>query len=309
MRDRVIERDDPTPFLDLFTDSKSLVKWNDDEYQQFANQVWDERRKRPFLAVNKLYERAQARLVDQGIWAADRLRQSSSIASAGNKKVETLLIGIYREAKEARDKKDELRRELERVASAPKKNEILDSLEDEEVMAFYGQRVLEHTQPQDIIEAFSPEELLSMVPTDQLLGYATRRLTSDLLSREIKLHHTIRHEGQHIAIGGSSNDHSPEKSKSLPRIAIVGATNEQFTRIREHFLKQATFTHVERSRLRTNGIPDRTDMVVTWSNFAAKAQKKIVKARCRELGLLADRTPIHCGGFNALIEVIEGLLT
>ena len=255
--------------------------------------------------MNKLYERAQARLVDQGIWDANRLRQPSSIASAGGKRVESLLKEVYREAKDARALRDELRSELEKVASAPKKEEILDKLTDEEVLVYYGQRVLEHSQPQDIIEAFSPQELLSMVPTDQLMGYAASRLTSDLLTREIKLHHTVRHEGQEVATDGK---HREQKNRSLPHIAIVGATNDQFTRIREHFLKNATFTHVQRSRLQSNGIPDRTDMVVTWSNFAAKAQKKIVKARCRVLGLHAGRTPTHYGGFNALIDVISELL-
>ncbi len=308
MRDRVSERDDPTDFSQLFNDSgsKTLIKWTEDEYQQFAEQVWDERRKRPFLAQNKLFERAQARLVDHGVWDADRLRLPSSIASAGHKRVEALLKDVYREAKDARADRAELRKELERVASAPKMEEILENLTDEEVLVYYGQRVLEHSQPQDIIDAFSPEELLSMVPTDQLMGYAARRFTSDFLTREIKLHHTVRQEGKDVATG---NRHREEKSKSLPHIAIVGATNEQFTRIREHFLKKATFTHVERSRLQSNGIPNRTDMVVTWSNFAAKAQKKIVKARCRELGLHADRTPTHYGGFNGLIEVIDGLLS
>ena len=141
MRNRISERDDSSVFSDLFRESKTLIKWTDQEYRQFAEQVWDERRKRPFLAMNKLYERAQARLVDQGIWGADRLRQPASIASAGRQRIEAHLKDVYREAKDARAQRVELRAELERVASAPKKEEILDKLTDEEVMVFYGQRV------------------------------------------------------------------------------------------------------------------------------------------------------------------------
>lgn len=208
--------------------------------------------KKPKLQFVQLSNQAIDVLIDKGRWSEDRRRKITSVQQLGLVVPKIKLLDKDRtDAMKVRDACTKRLNELEKeLAYKPSKQSELDNLTDSEVLAYFGRRVLELMQPNEIIDEFEVGELLNMAATARLAGYAVERVLADRnppldLSR---IFDTESPRPKH-QIHRKQDSQPNGRHVSLPRVAIVGTHADQFTRLEKQFSSRARLFVVDKMSL------------------------------------------------------------
>lgn len=281
----------------LLTPKKKHVKWDAEEWEVLAEQVHLERTKRPKEPLTRLCERAQTQIKQRDPSWRERKLQSPNLEPLlpRLREIDKRRAACETEVAELRDK-------LHSLQAKESREEVLDSLTDEEVVIYFGKRVIQNMTPDEIAQEFSPQEMLGMMSTPKLCGYAIERYVEDQGRREVQI--TQRVVEQTTPPEQTNGSHKPKK----PRIAIIGCKSDQHQRLYDQYVDRAEIVFVDKSRLDRGALPNRCDGMITWSNFTSTLQKRVIKAHARSIGLTSDRSIVHNGGFAQLAERIEDLL-
>ncbi|REK39220.1 MAG: hypothetical protein DWQ46_18210 [Planctomycetota bacterium] len=287
----------------LVAQKRSPVRWTDEEWDEVAAAAHDKRITHPTKPLSWCVMEGQKEVLP-----AERRRMHWQQSM-----VEPLVQRIRRIDKERRKLAEDwpsIQHKLQDARHLPTRDDLIGDLvdgglTDEEVLVFFGERVLAQLTPSEVCAEFSPMEILSLIATPELAGCAVQRLVEDLFQREVKLTQRII---QHNVTSGDAHNgrHGKTAETSKPRIVLLGLIPDQIERVSRQFGDLADLTFVNKSRLGDDSIPRKADHVFVWGNFTSKKQKQVVKALCKKRGF-ADCYEVHLGGFKGLVEKIEQL--
>ncbi|REJ65654.1 MAG: hypothetical protein DWQ31_17085 [Planctomycetota bacterium] len=287
----------------LVAQKRSPVRWTDEEWDEVAAAAHDKRITHPTKPLSWCVMEGQKEVLPE-----ERRRKHWQQSM-----VEPIAQRFRRIDKERRKLANDwpsIQQKLQDARHLPTRDKLISDLvdgglTDEEVLVYFGERVLTQMTPSEVCAEFSPMEILSLIATPELAGCAVQRVVEDLFQREVKL--TQRIIQQVVPAGdGQNGRHGKAAERPKPRIVLLGLIPDQIERVSRQFGDLANLTFVNKSRLRDDSIPQRADHVLVWGNFTSKKQKQVVKALCKKRGF-ADRYEVHLGGFKGLVERIEQL--
>jgi len=272
-----------------------VIKWTQDEWNELVAKMYKIRIRNPELSLPQLAKKAQVQLVQEKKWKQDRVRVLATVQ---------MMEPILQKFREIAGIREDAYAQLDSLKEQhiPTKEEILDELTLEEKKIFFGEDILNNLTPDEVISYFSPHDLLALMPTSELVGYATQRFASDILTKELKVHHTLSRDPSEKMAGfkfGSTNNIKLVK----PKVAVVGAKPEQFSDLVRDY-KNIDFLAVDKMRLNERKIP-KVDKIICWKNFLSHTQIKIICEQGRKM----EVTPLMiAGGYKTVCDKLEAIM-
>ncbi|WP_442483060.1 hypothetical protein [Aeoliella sp. SH292] len=264
---------------DLLGDTcRKNVRWTGDECYQLAEKMIELRINHPKKSNISLINLAQATLIKLGEWQPHRERTISSNDQIAQ--VFPFLIQLDRDRQTIFKQATTVKQKLE---EAEKSKVDLDEMPIEEVMTFFGDKVLENTEPAELVHYFSPEELIGSLPLPKLAGYVAEQLVTAFLARpSAELPKTQTQLNGNTNGDNGHNGHTNGHAKTPPVIAVIGAQPHQAHRLVKHFEGRAQIVNVDKMKIGGTGeaIKSNFDGVVVWAQHTSKMQRQIIKRRC-----------------------------
>lgn len=278
---------------------KTVIRWTEEEWDKLAELVLAMRRNSPD-AIATLANRAQKQF--------PKTRQRPGILTTAALK--PLIDRVQRQERELQQKAekcDELAAKLSFHEGAPStREEILETLDDDELCSRFLPRLLQIAAPVDIVSAFNVETLFGAVDTADLAGLLAKRLVIDLVKRPINVtvqvpesrpasRGKVSQNGQNGKNGQSINGNGRKK-----RVVIVGTKGDQPRRLQEKIGATVDLTCIEVEKLHKDAVPRNADHVILWSKFVSHHHRRIVFDAV-EPGRVSE----HFAGLTELTEFIE----
>lgn len=262
--------------------SKSRVKWTEDEELLIAQELYLILSQNPRLGCIEAARKAQENLITSG--GLSELRRRTIFTVANIEGVIVKLKEIYEDYINYKNKYKEIK---SRITTTPNltKEDIINTLNDEEIKEKFLPRLLDIVSPEEVISLFSADNLLYLVPTSDLFGYAAKRFVEDMMDKEVKLTQTVIHQMQEKTSGDFK--FKPPISTSTKRkrkVAIIGAQPQQFNRFRDECQDSLECLFVDKGSLCQKPIPT-VDFVVSWVNHVSHAQQRIVNEQSKKIGI------------------------
>jgi hypothetical protein len=153
----------------------------------------------------------------------------------------------------------------------------------EEVILYYGQRVLEILSPDDLLRQLPTEAILSYVPTFDMAAHVIKSgmkmyldTQRELLGAVRELTHTVKDQqkpAQHHH-GHKPPMPMPRPQVRLPRVTVVGLLPIQQSTVRAKLKGRANFNFVDKNRKPDNMMaPDNQDIILLAANFINHAMQ------------------------------------
>lgn len=265
--------------------SKNRVKWTEDEELLIAQELYSILSQNPRLGCIEATRKAQDNLIADG--RLDELRQRSIFAIANIERVIVKLKEIYEDYAIYKNKYKELK---DKIVNTPNltKEDIVNTFSEEEIKEKFLPRLLDIVSPEEVISLFSADNLLYLVPTSDLFGYAAKRFVEDMMDKEVKLTQTVIHQMQEKT--SSDFKFKPPISTTTKRkrkVAIVGAQPQQFNRFRDECQDNLECLFIDKGNLCQKPIPV-VDFVISWANHVSHAQQRIVNEQSKKMGISPD---------------------
>ena len=284
--------------------TKTRIDWTDAEWDHLADLVESMRRNNPEPPLSCLITRALAQ------FPKERRRKLT-----GTKQMEPLVNRLKERYQTLTSAKDDLERLLQKVAeqeSAPSKQEILESLTDDEIVQNFSQRVLDALVPAEIFAYFPTEALLESIPNSTLIAYTIQKIlegfseTSNNFNRSFgdlgNAIQTLKRENK-SAVTPSIPVPRPIVFNKKPRVTVVGMIGDQPVALESRLAGRANFNFMDKDQAKTS-IPSSSDIVVFWARFCShKIQNQIKNSLPPSCRLIT-----HHGGIHKLAETLDAML-
>jgi hypothetical protein len=282
--------------------SRSMIIWTEDEWDKLAELVWRMRKNAPSDTLVSLAKRAMSQ------FPQDRQR-NIRVNNELKPLIERLKIQDEQLLK-LQDECNSLKARLENTQEAPSRDEILDSLDDEEVYIRFGDRVLAALTPHEVISRYSQEMLLEHVQLPDMAGALVRGLLESWSSQKEDTELTSTLKDLRAAIAANSNKPkmpTPQvrpQATRLPKVTVIGMKSNQMQEVQKRLGDRVNFNFVDKNR-KADAIPTSQDVIVLWASFVTHAmQDQAKKAAANGTKLI-----VHHGGVEKMIKEIEGVLS
>lgn len=270
---------------ELLPPKKHVIRWEESEWSDLAEKVHSLRAKHPELGVIELARRVQEQ------WPEHRRR---TLATCGQ--LEELLRRLRARDQELIETAAEVMQLRDRCDTLSQRPNPIDQLTTEQIVERFSDIVLQHLPPCELLAAVTTEESLACIATPELVGYAAKRLSADLL--DVRQVQPIVIE-RPAPVPVKTNGHTAKR----PRIAFIGPKPDQATKIREQIGELADLHFVAKSRQDADAIPKSIDHVLLWANFSSHAIQTIAR---NQVG--AERLTVHHGGMTQLVAKAIGII-
>jgi len=271
--------------------NRTVVRWTEEEWDRLAELVHAMRRNSPD-SIATLANRAQKQ------FPQDRQRPGCLTTAALQPLIERIQQKD-RDLQEKAEKCEECQAKLTFFEDAPAtKEELLDSLTDEEIVQRFLPRVLHVMAPADLVGNFRPEQLFDSVATADLVAAAVRRLVAAL---ERPLHVTV----QVPAAKGEVRQPvpAPKLNGRKRRILIVGISNGDQRRIVNDSVGHlCDLRFLDGNPLRREMIPTSVDGVIVWVKTMSHKSYDMVRSAYPSR-MISE----HHGGIEQMIHRVEEL--
>jgi polyhydroxyalkanoate synthesis regulator phasin len=283
------------------------VRWTDEEWDRLAELVWRGRKKDPAESIIVLVEKAQSQ------FPVDRRRKVNSKNLLGpmferltklDERIENVSPGRVQELE------SQIHRLQEQLKTSTRHN-VIANLTDHEVGVHFADRLLNDIlTPDEVLNAYAPETLLSYVSDNELLAHAVKRGIELWQDRSNQFHHTIAellkpHKKEEPKSHDQRHQHHPKKDEpKLPRVTVVGLLSDQIHELEKRFKDVAKIHGVDKNRA-ADAFPQNQDVIILACNFIThglqeQAQKHIKGTKTRLI--------LAHGGMTTIIKKInEGI--
>jgi len=269
---------------------RTVVRWTEEEWDRLAELVHPMRRNSPD-SIATLANRAPKQ------FPQDRQRPGILTTAALQPLIERVQE-MDRDLQVKADKCDEYAAKLTFFEDAPAtKEELLNSLTDEEIVQRFLPRVLQVMAPADLVGSFRPEQLFASVSMADLAAATARRFVMDL-ERPIQV--TVQvpeaREARHPVP-------APKANGRKRRILIVGISNGDQRRIVNDSVGHlCDLRFLDGNSLRRDMIPTSVDGVIVWVKTMSHKSWEMVRSAYPPR-MISE----HHGGIEQMIHQVEQL--
>lgn len=281
--------------------SGERVYWDEDEWDRLADLVWSMRQKDPIPALAVMANRAVCQFPKER-------RRTLTAATIG-----PLVERLKKKSEDYRhafDMQKTLEQRLAQVKDAPTKEQIIGSLNDDEVLYHFSNRVLALLTPEERLEGLPHEVVLDSVPVSNLAGHVVTQLIDSFLSGPEQLKTAMSELGRHInngkpgmAIPALRPDRPVSHTPKRLKVAVFGAKANQHQALESALGDRVLFNFVDKNR-RAN-LPTGQDIYVVWSRYCSHAIEEQLRSTTKHENSKIVR---HFGGVTQMIGKIEELI-
>lgn len=294
---------------------REMVMWTDEEWDRLADAIWRARKNDPTKTLISLLKKVMGILPTnrhRTINSTNEIKQLTKRITKLDEESITARTALEEAKVELELAREELKAKEDKLEKVPTKEEILNSLPDDEVRTHFGERLKEIIDPESLISSFEPAELLDHVPISQTIG----RVFEFMLNKweEDRLYQRELLESIKKLAERNMEDSSELKKKqkmpmpnpkvavkpSLPRVTVLGLLPKQQNQIDNRFKDRAIMNFVDKNR-GDNAIPDGQDVIALAANFSSHSMQDQAKSK---LGS-GTKLIIHHGGVAQLIKKID----
>lgn len=277
---------------------KTVVRWDDDEWDKLADLVFTMRRNTPEDSIAQMATRAQQQ------FPKHRQRPGTLTTAA----VRPLIERIKRKDRDLQlkaEKCDELQAKLAHYGGMPAtKQELAATFTDEEVRAYFLGRVMHMVTPEDVLGFFPAPMLMDSVETPDLVAISAKRLVQDLATpRPVHVSFTMPEGHRPLQPARPKASGPSQHGSAKKKVVVVGTKGDQPRHLAERLGPNVDLLCIEVDKLHPNSIPKNADHVVIWSRFASHDHRQIVFS-AMEPRRISEHTR---GGLTELAEFIESL--
>ncbi len=283
--------------VDQLAPKKTVIRWSDAEWDMLAELVNAMRRNSPD-SIATLANRAQKQ------FPRDRQRPGILTTVALQPLVERIQK-MDRAIREKAEKCDEFAAKLTFFENVPTREQVLQSVTEEELRTHFVPGVLQMLAPADVLSAFPAEVLLEAIGTADLAGLAVKRMVRDMLNRPVNVSVQMpeqRHAASTNRIKNASGQVNGYANGKRKRVVVVGTKGDQPRHLHERVGSIVDLTCIEAEKLHANAMPRNADYYVLWSRFISHSHRQTVFA-----AIEPRKISEHFAGLSELGDFIEGL--
>ncbi len=205
-----------------------------------------------------------------------------------------------------------LKSRLQNTQEAPSREQILDSLDDEEIFLRFSDKVLHALTPHEVISQYPQEMLLEHIQLPDMAGALVRGLleswsSSQAGSSELT---AVLNDMRALVAAGSNKPKMPTPQVSrpaterLPKVTVIGMKPNQMQEVQKRLGDRVNFNFVDKNR-KADAIPAHQDVIVLWASFVKHAMQDQAKKAAASGG---TKLIVHHGGVEKMIQEIESVL-
>lgn len=246
------------------------VSWTLDEWDRLSELIVPMIKNAPGASLIQLTNKAQQQLPEH------RRRDISTLSQLGplQERITSRLQSLFETEEEAK----RLRDRVESLAKQPSRNEILDTLSNDELLNRYKRRFLGILPAAEVVSHFEADEILASFPPDLLMTRAYAAMMegirySNEMALEVaialqKIQQTAERAPTNSNGNGNGNGHG--HVSKLPKVALVGPKSDQFrfVTLNPRVVGKAAFVRVPTEEYQTSGVPPQCDIILFWKRFA-----------------------------------------
>lgn len=280
--------------------ARTKIQWNDDEISLLATELHALRRKEPGTQLVRMLNRAQKRL------PRDRRRDITTVSQF--EPVLRKLMEIDQQVWQDHEHIKNNREAIKEQQPAPSRDEILNSITDDEVTKLFGKRAISLMSPDEIISLIGTESLLEMVPLPALSAFVAKKQMetfnrfSDIESLMWDLYARLDGEEDHKPISPQAKERDNKLSKT-PKVVFYGLLPRQYSEVTSRLGKRVVYHFVDKKR-ESDPVPKSADIVVFWARFASHSLQTKVKSSLPP----GCQFVLHHGGISEMASIINDAL-
>ena len=236
---------------------RKKIIWTDQEWEKIVDLFWVIRKNNPKEAISTFYDNVMAQLPE------NRRRPFQQPI------IERIAELVKKKNDEVISQADEVPNLQKRIEGLLPKNGNGTAYEitDHELLTKYQTKILQLTSVRDLFSRFSPEDLLSEIPTDKLLRVAIARIFSDLDKRQSYLDEMMKSILEKVQIVPQQSAEAQQKERP-PRVVLVGFLGQQAREMEMKFKKRAKFHAIDKNR-QSGTLPQNADVITVLNSFVS----------------------------------------
>jgi len=296
-----------------FNEQQRIV-WSYEEWERLTLLVWHARKNDPSENLVGLVNKVMAEFPNdrkQTIHSLNEVEPLIEQLKAHDQKI----LNVFQDLEDANIHIELLEEERKNV---PSRDQVLNSLTNEEVTYNFRQRVLDQCSPEDIVKQFTVDVLFSNIQFSEIVSYvmkesiemvsasqnqildAVKELTSTI--KQMQFQQNI--QAKPLAPLLPSMPMLRPISR-LPKVTIVGLKSDQYQEIERRLSSRANFNFVDKNR-HANIVPTGHDIVVLATAFISHADQACAK---KSIEGTSTKLIYHHGGVNKLIRELDTQLS
>jgi hypothetical protein len=274
------------------------VRWTDEEIDKLADMVLSMRTKDPGATVVSMVKRAQKQLPEG--------RQRKITGNLHIKAILDRIAALDREVRLKAEKCSEVESKLSFLTDLPAdRDQLLDSLDDEELLERFSPRLLQLISPADLVGNFRPEQVFDSYSLGDLAATLARRVVA-LLEKPIRVTVNVPETpGMHELLArrnGNGNGKRKSAGRKL-RVLVIGMKGgNQRQAVEKGVGELCSVRFLATNQVRKDTLPTAIDKIIVWSKFSNHRVSGLVKERYPGRNIIE-----HFGGIEEMIALIEGM--
>jgi len=198
------------------------------------------------------------------------------------------------------------RLDLDTRRAAPTRDEILSSLEDDELIERFAKRLLSILPPDEVVSSFGSDTILACLPTSSIVAFAMGQLFSEYATHSKLMEQNLAVLGRVLAEMPTEKIRRQTQSTGtpaqLPKVLLVGFKPEQGGIIADRFHGRVKVETQDKNRKNFAGTA--ADIIIVLVKFVPQTMidqiRKAAKSPCRVI--------LHTGGLETVAQEIERIL-
>lgn len=259
------------------------VRWTAEEYKDLAHTIWSMRKNDPTAPLVTLAQRAVAQMPQ------DRKRKITAASQ---------IQPIVEELKLLDTKYHAAFAEVPRLESSVKslressftKEEILETLTDDEILIYFGDKVSRLLSPEQILSKMDYDDILTSVPLEKVAGYVAESVVGKLISFE-------ESEIEEVPTPASSTSKPTATKDNRPSCLVVGALSRQHSNITARLKRLAKVSFLRKDQAVP---PAGYDYYLIWLDFVTHGMCDAVAAHTPK-----DQIVSYKGGLSKMDEALS----
>jgi hypothetical protein len=296
-----------------FNEQQRIV-WSDEEWERLTLLVWHARKNDPSENLVGLVNKVMAEFPNdrkQTIHSLNEVEPLIEQLKAHDQKI----LNVFQDLEDANIHIELLEEERKNV---PSRDQVLNSLTNEEVTYNFRQRVLDQCSPEEIVKQFTVDVLFSNIQFSEIVSYVMKESIemvsasqNQILDAVKELTSTIKQmQFQQNIQAKPSAPLLPSMPmlrpiSRLPKVTIVGLKSDQYQEIERRLSSRANFNFVDKNR-HANIVPTGHDIVVLATAFISHADQACAK---KSIEGTSTKLIYHHGGVNKLIRELDTQLS
>ena len=278
---------------------KKFVQWDEDEIGFLAIEILQMRREDPGAQIVHLLNKAQAELTP------DRRRNITTVGQFEPilKKMKELEDDVWNDHKSI----VQYRQKIEEQKEAPSRQEVFESVTEDELEQHFFDRVMDSITPDRIIKSISPQAILEMIPLPQIAAYVTLTQMKNLetLSElESLLWEVVAQVSDEPKPVPNQSPVHPGKdtseTKRKPKVVFYGLLPRQHRIIDTRIGKEVKCQFVDKKREK-DVVPESAEIVVFWARYCSHSLQDQVKSNLPE----GCQFVLHHGGIADMVSKVR----